>query len=936
MLKTMIPGGKAGMKKILKTVLTIIATTTIATTMSIGTANAAEGNSVSNGVNATTLETGGGKGSAFAPTTTNIKEGQGDWIAQATKYAETNHMDVGSVNKYGNNDPHAKQAGDKYKTGEAGKSNKNITPNIMESFPEKFYRGGSSLTGNPETKTPLGAFDTPSLGCTPPSSKVESESYMSGGTVEVLTMKIKVKEITDIQTGLDPSMSGACSVVRSPAPGGGTFEQTPVGGAYVNITAKDSESSVIAPADKDVPGSATCIYKVSAKSSVSFGQTMRTKTKPIVLRNIKENSPKTIKEKCKKAMPSGNVALKYSFDKFTHLKKAKRVVSESTKASFSKALESFFSKCATDNSIEFPEARSGTATFGQKEPTKELTGGTLSNAPLNGHGGFFNGCLYGSVNRNARMTSYFRAGMKCVVDVKYGPGQTLAGQVWDTAGAKKQTVYKTDYGNNLDSFGLCTKTFDETFPKPGEAELMPTSASGNLLGRYYNHLSWTLDDPDLDITGCKISLDGAPCTPEKIRVAKHNYSYKTAHFMVRQTCSSRANRNGNTMSNIWWRNYNYDNSNIGVETPFGDVHSAKYDMFEGRKLTYTLNDCSTNNTPFGDRFYCAANPNGVGGMDSVASNQVVPRSNVEAPSETDTLAENRLNLENNSAYRKYLGLYSMPSRSGQPLETRWIDEKTGTQSINVTGREAIEQKNNAYINGLSLVRNGLPKSYRWELPIVTSENVNSKMFPVARPSNLRVTGNYVLVRKGGTPFVNTPKSRSIWNINPQGNLTSNQPHYTQNPFLPPEYENGKHKRENGYYDNGRGQIQEYGGASNLDFNLISPKTGQTYDRLVPAGAARQGGNELYHRWNNYHIYKLDTPNANVLMSSKWLSSSGQPLYVAPASEITGQFPVLFAYLQYVSPNASFYSNGFNVTQIQNGKLLCIGPDTIVSSYRANN
>lgn len=920
MPKTTIPGGKAKMKKILKTVLTIIATTTIATTMSIGTANAADNTAVNNGLSVTKLETGGGKGSAFTNTTTNIKEGQGDWIAQATKYAETNHMDVGSVNKYGNNDPHAKQAGDKYKTGKAGKDNKNVTPNIMESFPEKFHRR-DNLNG----ESLVGVFNSPSLGCVPPSSKLEFDSYMSGGTVEALTIKIKVKEITGIQTGLDPSMASACSVVRSPAPGGGTFEQTPIVGAYVNVEAKDSVATAGLTADKDVPGKVTCIYRDKYASAGTIS-----KYKKIVkLNNIRDNN--FIREKCEKVRP-----FLTSFYGTEGLVKAKKVVSESTKAKYSKLLSSFFEKCATDNSIEFPDARSGTATFGQKEPTKELLGGTLSNAPLNGHGGFFNGCLYGSVNRNARMTSYFMAGMKCVVDVKYGPGQTLAGQVWDTAGAKKQTVYKTDYSNNLDSFGLCNKTFDETFPKPSEAELMPTAASGNLLGRYYNHLSWTLDDPDLDITGCKISLDGAPCTPEKIRVAKHNYSYKTAHFMVRQTCSSRANRNGNTMSNIWWRNYNYNNSQIGVETPFGDVHSAKYDMFEGRRLTYTLNDCSTNNTPFGDRFYCAANPNGVGGMDSVASNQVVPRSNVEAPSETDTLAENRLNLENNSAYRKYLGLYSMPSRSGQPLETRWIDEKTGTQSINVTGREATEQKNNAYINGLSLVRNGLPKSYKWELPIVTSENVNSKMFPVARPSNLRVTGNYVLVRKGGTPFVNTPKSRSIWNIDPQGNLTSNQPYHTQNPFLPPEYENGKHKRENGYYDNGRGQIREYGGASNLDFNLISPKTGQTYDRLVPAGAARQGGNELYHRWNNYHIYKLDTPNANVLMSSKWLSSSGQPLYVAPASEITGQFPVLFAYLQYVSPNASFYSNGFNVTQIQNGKLLCIGPDTIVSSYRANN
>ena len=929
MLKTMIPGGKAGMKKILKTVLTIIATTTIATTMSIGTANAAEGNSVSNGVNATTLETGGGKGSAFNNVNATVKAPNESWTEYATRYATTNHMDAGSVNQYGNNDPHAKQAGDKYKTGKAGKDNKDITPPLSKYLPKGYQDDVSKRASLPNGADNIG------FGCIPPSAKIEYEKTSEeSAVVEAGYLTIKAKKINDIASGLDSNMAGACSTVKSPGPGGGIYEQKPIGGSYVLVNAEDTVVRTTIQGDKDVPGEATCFFTggIIGSGTTGLGKMEKNESASVVLRSVGENNDKVIRRKCAAKAPSSS----YSLDKYEVTKYAKKVISEKKKKSIGDTLSKIFDKCASENSIKFPDARSGTATFGQKEPTKELPGGTLSNAPLNGHGGFFNGCLYGSVNRNARMTSYFRAGMKCVVDVKYGPGQTLAGQVWDTAGAKKQTVYKTDYGNNLDSFGLCTKTFDETFPKPGEAELMPTSASGNLLGRYYNHLSWTLDDPDLDITGCKISLDGEPCTPEKIRVAKHNYSYKTAHFMVRQTCSSRANKNGNTMSNIWWRNYNYDNSNIGVETPFGDVHSAKYDMFEGRKLTYTLNDCSTNNTPFGDRFYCAANPNGVGGMDSVASNQVVPRSNVEAPSETDTLAENRLNLENNSAYRKYLGLYSMPSRSGQPLETRWIDEKTGTQSINVTGREAIEQKNNAYINGLSLVRNGLPKSYRWELPIVTSENVNSKMFPVARPSNLRVTGNYVLVRKGGTPFVNTPKSRSTWNIDPQGSLTSNQPHYTQNPFLPPEYENGKHKRENGYYDNGKGQIQEYGGASNLDFNLISPKTGQAYDRLVPAGAARQGGNELYHRWNNYHIYKLDTPNANVLMSSKWLSSSGQPLYVAPASEITGQFPVLFAYLQYVSPNASFYSNGFNVTQIQNGKLLCIGPDTIVSSYRANN
>lgn len=919
------------MKKILKTVLTIIATTTIATTMSIGTANAAEGNSVSNGVNATTLETGGGKGSAFNNVNATVKAPNESWTEYATRYSAENHISSESVNQYGDNEPQAKQGRDKQGVGKAAQENKKGDKPLDDTIPAE-YKFKTSVNYKYISPVPLAAQGA-KFGCIPPSESVDFHIMGTGSESgsETLAPTIGFKEITNIETGIDPNLTSACEISRSPAPGGGTYEQRPIGGSYVKLDVADEVTiSNTILGDKLVQGSVTCKYEVYTMG----GNKPSYIEKKVTLASLEDNDKTT--SICRESIPSSWGIKNYYYHSKKDVVKAKMLVSEKQKNEAKREIESIFPRCATDNSIKFPEARSGTATFGQKEPTKEIPGGTLSNAPLNGHGGFFNGCLYGSVNRGARMTSYFRAGMKCVVDVKYGPGQTLAGQVWDTAGAKKQTVYKTDYGNNLDSFGLCTKTFDETFPKPGEAELMPTSASGNLLGRYYNHLSWTLDDPDLDITGCKISLDGEPCTPEKIRVAKHNYSYKTAHFMVRQTCSSRANKNGNTMSNIWWRNYNYDNSQIGVETPFGDVHSAKYDMFEGRKLTYTLNDCSTNNTPFGDRFYCAANPNGVGGMDSVASNQVVPRSNVEAPSETDTLAENRLNLENNSAYRKYLGLYSMPSRSGQPLETRWIDEKTGTQSINVTGREAIEQKNNAYINGLSLVRNGLPKSYRWELPIVTSENVNSKMFPVARPSNLRVTGNYVLVRKGGTPFVNTPKSRSIWNIDPQGNLTSNQPHYTQNPFLPPEYENGKHKRENGYYDNGRGQIQEYGGASNLDFNLISPKTGQTYDRLVSAGAARQGGNELYHRWNNYHIYKLDTPNANVLMSSKWLSSSGQPLYVAPASEITGQFPVLFAYLQYVSPNASFYSNGFNVTQIQNGKLLCIGPDTIVSSYRANN
>lgn len=927
MSKTTKPGGKVGMKKMLKTVLTIIATTTIATTMSIGTANA--GVVVdSQMTSAGAAEAASGKGSNFPSVNAKVNVNQNAGIQSALKNMDIEARDVHS---YGDNNDLVGQGKGNREAGKAGQENKEnvglpsnrlIPAEVIGNSSQKI----SQRSGHVGTKV-LSAPSGPT--CRPPSAKTQSKKVTRGDT-EYLILTTPVKQLDSVDTGLDPSLTGDCSVQNSPGPGGGTYEQKPVVGAYIQVNASDSKLVTEIAATTVKPGVVECIYEYSDGYLGNKKRESGSETRYVKINSIAKNSYKPEKLcETERPMFKSTVSAKIT-------RRAKKVITANDISMNKMADRDIFEKCETDNSIKFPETRSGTATFGKREPAKELPGGTLSNAPLNGKAGFFNGCLYDSVNRNAKMTSYFKAWMKCVVDVKYGPGKTLAGQVWDTSGAKKQTVYKTDYGNNLDSFSMCTKTFDETFPKPGEAELMPTSASGNLLGRYYNHLSWTLDDPDLDITGCKISLDGAPCTPEKIRIAKHNYSYKTAHFMVRQTCSSRANKNGNTMSNIWWRNYNYDNSNIGVETPFGDVHSAKYDMFEGRKLTYTLNDCSTNNTPFGDRFYCAANPNGVGGMDSVASNQVVPRSNVEAPSETDTLAENRLNLENNSAYRKYLGLYSMPSRSGQPLETRWIDEKTGTQSINVTGREAIEQKNNAYINGLSLVRNGLPKSYRWELPIVTSENVNSKMFPVARPSNLRVTGNYVLVRKGGTPFVNTPKSRSIWNINPQGNLTSNQPHYTQNPFLPPEYENGKHKRENGYYDNGRGQIQEYGGASNLDFNLISPKTGQTYDRLVPAGAARQEGNELYHRWNNYHIYKLDTPNANVLMSSKWLSSSGQPLYVAPASEITGQFPVLFAYLQYISPNASFYSNGFNVTQIQNGKLLCIGPDTIVSSYRANN
>lgn len=519
------------------------------------------------------------------------------------------------------------------------------------------------------------------------------------------------------------------------------------------------------------------------------------------------------------------------------------------------------------------------------------------------------GCAYMG-HLKVRYSEYMRvsAHQHCVWSISYGKGLTWAGQIWDeNRGNNQKVTYKTPYAMNP-TFGACQGTVYSSLPEPGKPPLLPD----RLLGRYTNTIRYVLDDPDLDVTGCRPTPDGK-CEKGSIKIVGHHFTVLNVSVMKRATCSPHLDAT--------WRK----DGTVSVFQP-NNIH---WDTVKGQKLTYTLNDCMGDLVPKSDRYYCGVSdyPKDKGDFD-ITGTAINPDFEKHIPFDSVILGK-RLNIVS-----QYEGKYSTPGFNNAPVES--IDSKVPT------GAELTAQKNQTYKSGISIMRNGETKYYTFPKPKVFGPNSRGR----GAPSNLRITNTFLLMHKNGTPLVSTPVAKQAFSIDGDGKITpkSGGTKKIENPWLPPEKEKtdkGEIKERYNVYFTPKYKIDQYGDADKLDFRVHSPrplpeiglKAGEPVKSIIPYGAMDEKG--VYGRWKDYYMYDLTKPTTSIGFSGVWMGENSRPVYVAPAFDVRGKFPLLSVKLNKVrSWGGNSVYNTWQQTNLFDGRILCIGADTPVSVYKS--
>lgn len=519
------------------------------------------------------------------------------------------------------------------------------------------------------------------------------------------------------------------------------------------------------------------------------------------------------------------------------------------------------------------------------------------------------GCAYMG-HLKVRYSEYMRtsAHQHCVWSISYGKGLTWAGQVWDeNRGNNQKVTYKTPYAMNP-TFGACQGTVYSSLPEPGKPPLLPDG----LLGRYTNTIRYVLDDPDLDVTGCRPTPDGK-CEKGSIKIVGHHFTVLNVSVMKRATCSPHLDAT--------WRK-------DGTSSVF-QPNNIHWDTVKGQKLTYTLNDCMGDLVPKSDRYYCGVSdyPKDKGDFD-ITGTAINPDFEKHIPFDSVVLGK-RLNIVS-----QYEGKYSTPGFNNAPVES--VDSKVPT------GAELTTQKNQTYKSGISIMRNGETKYYTFPKPKVFGPNSRGR----GAPSNLRITNTFLLMHKNGTPLVSTPVAKQAFSIDGDGKITpkTGGTKKIENPWLPPEKEKtdkGEIKERYNVYFTPKYKVDQYGDADKLDFRVHSPrplpeiglKAGEPVKSIIPYGAMDEKG--VYGRWKDYYMYDLTKPTTSIGFSGVWMGENSRPVYVAPAFDVRGKFPLLRVKLNRVrSWGGNSVYNTWQQTNLFDGRILCIGADTPVSVYKS--
>lgn len=546
-----------------------------------------------------------------------------------------------------------------------------------------------------------------------------------------------------------------------------------------------------------------------------------------------------------------------------------------------------------------------------------------------------NGCIYKRTTKNQRTSTLLnaRAGMKCVVEVSYGGGKTISGQEWETP----QWKYTSDYGNHLDSFTMCTDTYYQDIPdqKKGGPELFPSDR----FGRYANVIVVKMDDPDLDVSGCVPQADGT-CKNESIKIVKHNYSYKAIALMQRSTCASYEVKNpdGTTDRMSWARlvsspEFTSEEVSAGklstaIEDLFNNhginIYDSTYDMAGGSLLTYTMNDCAVDSINAADQYFCAQS------NDTVDSNNVDLASNYGKVSKYHgTIPFEDAELKNRSHMdKKYSHNYSTPTENNQPYV-----------SVNgITDKEIDTQKESTFNKGLTITRSNEVSWLKFPRPVIQTTSSNKNMENGGKVSNMRITNTFALLKVGSTPLVDTPDSDEEFGPLEDGKIPHSRfdRNDVENPWIP----SVKEDRQNGYYSSNGGQIVRNGiarsnysdSADKLDFRLYSPKDGLPLTEIQEPG---QQKSYAYKPWKDYYVYDFKEFTPYFGVSATWNSQRDKPAYLAPAYQISADFPVYFERLAGIRTYGTA-TNSWQPTIIKNATLTCVGPSTPITVLKSTN
>lgn len=480
-------------------------------------------------------------------------------------------------------------------------------------------------------------------------------------------------------------------------------------------------------------------------------------------------------------------------------------------------------------------------------PIKIGESGQINKNAGDGGDNMIDGCIYHRSTKNLRTSSWLTDNASpgaerfthFVSASTVSQTQTVAG----TPVESEEQKTTTDYGKGENNFADGVES-TRTTATPKE------SVSG--FGRFLTLYIFEMDDPIIDVNGCTPQPDGT-CSGEPISIVKNNKSWKAIAVMTRRGCSNNPTDTNEAMS---WSIQKTktgtgevpDLTAEGVFKEHGvDVNDPIFDQYQGKTLSYTMDDCQSPNVDEKDQVFATTS-------DTINSGTVETRD----PLDQYSGPTSKIELKDRHDIPEKTDLFSTPAQTNTITTT---PDTLPDKADETQGKETAQK-------GVTITRSNESVNLVSPWPTVTTTVKNTRPLP----SDLVVDKTLVLVRDGSTPLVDSVEAQNEFNQKDGRIEPKNGWRKQTNPWIPDDDFVPVEKTNANMTDS----------AHKLDLKVLDSDV--MFDsHQVPSAALKP--------WDDYLVFPIEGSKNPVRVSSSWQSNADNPAYVAIAYQMHGTFHI---------------------------------------------